>query len=121
MIAPQNLSMYSPGLRVMSFEEIDIPKPVEFPVIAGVVPVDLLAIIRLLSRSGHFSISQYNEVLKRLEFASFESSDKPCPVPLSQSKKFTKLKGKAISHWVHVRNFPLIIRGLVKHGDDPLS
>ena len=63
---------------------------------AGVVPIDLLAIIRILVRNGHFSIVQYNEALRRLDFTSYEKDDKPCPVPVSFSKKIFKLKGKAI-------------------------
>ena len=90
------------------------------PFISGVVPLDLLAIIRILAKNGQFSIFQYNEALKRLGFRSYESSDKPCPVPVTYSKKVTKLKGKAISHWVHVRNWPLIIRNIVKDQDDPV-
>ena len=41
-------------------------------------------------------------------------------MPVSLSKKVTKLKGKAISHWVHMRNWPLIIRNIVKDQDDPV-
>jgi hypothetical protein len=82
--------------------------------------LDLLAIIRILAKNGQFSVLQYNEALKKLEFRSHESSDKPCPVPVSLSKKVTKLKGKAISHWVHMRNWPLIIRNIVKDQDDPV-
>ena len=101
----------------MGFDTIEIN--LVFPIL-GVVPVDLLAIIRLLAKNGQFSLTQYNEALNKLKFSSSESSDKPCPVPLSLSKKFTKLRGKAISNWVHVRNFPLIVRGFVKNKNDPV-
>ena len=84
------------------------------------VPLDLLAIVRILVAKGHFTIIEYNDALKKLGYFSYESSDKPCPVPQSKSKKIYKLSGKAISHWVHIRKWPLIIRRLVKDLDDPV-
>ena len=57
----------------------------------GVIAEDLLAIIRILSENGWFTITQYNITLERLDFLSYESGDKPYPVPIS--KKVKKLKG----------------------------
>ena len=36
------------------------------------------------------------------------------------SKKVSKLRGKAVSQWVHIRNFPLIVRTLMKDLEDPV-
>ena len=80
--------------------------------------MDLLAIIRILVSKKHFTMEEYNDALKKNGFFSYESSDKPCPVPQSKSKKISKLSGKAISHWVHIRNWPLIIRRLVTDPSD---
>ena len=35
------------------------------------------------------------------------------------SSKVKKLKGKAVSNWVHLRNWPLIIRKLITDYEDP--
>ena len=58
--------------------------------------------------------------MNQLGWSAYESGDKPCPVPTSMSKKVSKLRGKAVSHWVHLRNFPLILRTLVKDSEDPV-
>ena len=77
----------------------------------GTASQDLLGIIRILSRKGWFSIEEYNTSLKGLKYKSYESSDRPQLVPIN--KKTKKLNGKAVSIWVHVRNFPLVIRKFV--------
>ena len=68
----------------------------------------LLAIIRVLVHNGHFTVAEYNASLDNLEFRSYAMGDKPCTLPVSRSAKVTKLGGKAVTHWVHIRNFPLI-------------
>ena len=84
----------------------------------GVIPLDLLAIIRILSRQGWFTIVQYNAALANLGYPAYEGGDKPCPVPDKSNVK--KLKGKAVSNWVHLRNWPLIVKHFVKDYDDPV-
>ena len=81
--------------------------------------MDLLAIIRILVKNGQFSFDEYNEALARLEFSSYEKNDKPCQVPNTASLKVIKLKGKAIINWVHLRNWPLVVRMLIRNLDDP--
>ena len=54
----------------------------------------------------------------QLKFPSHESGDKPYPVEIGSKVK--KLKGKAVSNWVHIRNWPLIIKNLVSNFDDPV-
>ena len=87
---------------------------------SGVIPTDLLSIIRALVYDGHFSFIDYNNALERFNFFSYEGENKPCPVPSSLSKKVTKLSGKAMSHWTHIRNFPLIVKNWMKDVDDPI-
>ena len=84
----------------------------------GVVPEDLLGIIRLLSLKDWFTIEEYNRCLRRMGWTSYETTDKPLDVPINM--KATKLKGKAVSHWVHIRNFPLIIDSFVTDKSDPV-
>ena len=89
-------------------------------IISGVVPADLLSIIRGMVKNGQFTVDSYNDALERLQFYSYESESKPCPVPISFSKKISKLSGKAISNWVHIRNFPLVVKDLIQDGEDPV-
>ena len=89
-----------------------------FDLVLGVIPGDLLAIIRILSRQGSFTIVQYNEALINLGYPAYESSDKPCPVP--EKSNIRKLKGKAVSNWVHLRNWPFIVRHFVTDYEDPV-
>ena len=67
-----------------------------------------MGIIRILSVKGWFTLDQYNKALQTLVYLSYERVDKPCPLPTSSKVK--KLKGKALSNWVHLRNWPLVIR-----------
>lgn len=60
----------------------------------GVVPMDLLAWIRLMVLGGCFSIDSYNEALLNIGYLSYERGDVPCPVPTTG--KVQKLRGKAI-------------------------
>ena len=74
-----------------------------------VVAQDLFGFIKILTKNGTFTLDEYNAKLKSLELQSHEASDKPQVVP----EKGKKLPGKALSLFVHIRNFPLIIRTLV--------
>ena len=82
----------------------------------GVVPEDLLSIIRILSSKGWFSIDAYNIALRDFGWPSYETGDKPQSVPIST--KSVKLKGKAVSHWVHVRNWPLVLKAFIVDKND---
>ena len=90
------------------------PLDIMHDIFEGVVPQDILGILRILSSQHFFTIEQYNQSLKSLGYSSYESGDKPMPLPLD--KKVKKLKGKALSICVHLRNFPLVIRSF---GVDP--
>ena len=81
----------------------------------GVICQDLLAINRVLISQHWFTVEEYNESLKTLGYYSYENSDKP--MPLAQGPKVQKLKGKAVSLWVHMRNWPFIIRSMVNNAD----
>ena len=84
----------------------------------GVIPEDLLSIIRTLSSKGWLSVESYNLALKNLKWSSYESGDKPQSVP--QVNKVKKLKGKAVSNWVHMRNWPLIMEKFIVDMTDPI-
>ena len=73
----------------------------------GVIPQDLLGIIRILIEKSWFTLEQYNLALKNLKYSAQESSNKPQEVP--SNSKVKKLPGKATSNWVHMRNFLVIL------------
>ena len=75
---------------------------------------DLNSGIKISVLKGWFSLEEYNRKLSELGYPSYESSDRPQEV----RKKTKKLSGKACSLWVHIRNFPLIIKSLVMDEDD---
>ena len=77
----------------------------------GVIAEDLLSIIRTLASSNWFTIEEYNNELSKFGWYSYEANDKPCSVPIS--RKVSKLRGNAISHWLHVRYFPMIIKKFI--------
>ena len=80
-----------------SFHSVtSFPPDILHDVMEGVIPEDLLGIIRILSRKGWFTIASYNDALERMDFTSYERGDKPYPIPTSNSVK--KLKGKAVSN-----------------------
>ena len=82
----------------------------------GVIPEDLLAIIRNLSSKRWFTLEAYNRKLTKFGWYSHEAGDKPQSVPLY--RKAVKLKGKAISQWVHCRNFLMIIKEFIADNHD---
>ena len=84
----------------------------------GVMSQDLLGIIRILSLKKWFSIEEYNKDMQSIKYKGHEASDRPQNVPIKKTNK--KLIGKACSIWVHMRNFPLIIRKFVKNEEDPV-
>ena len=84
----------------------------------GVISQDLLGVIRILSKKKWFTIEDYNNMLQSLNYRGSEASDRPQSVPLKNTTK--KLIGKACSVWVHMRNFPFIIRKFVKNEEDPV-
>ena len=60
-------------------------------------------------------MDQYNQRLRMFSFHSYEAADKPQAIPHGKGKK---LPGKAISLWIHCRNFPLLVKSFVKDTDD---
>ena len=86
----------------------------------GVLPQDLLGIIRILINKGWFSLDDYNKALRNIKYSRQESSNKPQQVP--SSPRIKKLTGKAVSNWVHIRIFSLILhmKGWVVDSQDPV-
>ena len=82
----------------------------------GVLSQDLLGIIRILILKKWFSLEDYNKKLMSLKLKSYEANNKPQCLPTN--KKTKKLIGKACSIWVHIRNFPFVIRDFVRDLDD---
>ena len=95
---------------------VGFPPDCMHDLLEGVVAQDLLGGIRILIRKGWFNLESYNLSMKNLQYLSYEASDKPQDVP----KKGRKLSGKACSLWVHIRNFPLIIKNLVEDEEDEI-
>ena len=92
---------------------LSLPPDSMHDALEGVAAQDLCAGIKILSLKGWFSIEEYNRKLKGLGYSSYESSD----VPEAVAKKARKLSGKACSIWVHVRNFPLVVKGFLYDND----
>ena len=86
----------------------------------GVLPQDLLGIVRILVNKGWFSLAEFNKALKSIKYSRQESSNKPQEV--TSSNKVKKLAGKATSNWVHCRLFSyiLMINGWVLDKEDPV-
>ena len=101
--------------QLQSFHAVlGFPPDCMHDLLEGVVAQDLNAGIKILIKKGWFSLEEYNLKLKGLGYPSYESSDRPQEVP----KKARKLSGKACSLWVHIRNFPLIVKNLVQDQND---
>ncbi len=68
----------------------------------GVVAYDLLGALKILRHEGWFSCSEYNAKLKNYKLFAYEKKDKPSP--LKEEMRQERLKGKAMSLMVHLRN-----------------
>ena len=75
---------------------------------------DLFGVIKIFVEKRWFTMEEYNTRLRQFKFSSYESADRPQDVPA----KGKKMPGKAISQWVHARNFPLIMKPFVQNNDD---
>ena len=106
--------MYFQSTSVISCRR-SFPPDFLHDVLEGVVPQDLFGIIKILVKKVWFTIQEYNQSLNKYRSGS---NDKPQEVP----KKTTKMKlvGKAVSHWVHIGYFGLIISGFVQDSSDPV-
>ena len=93
---------------------ISFPVDLMHDLFEGCVAQDLLGGIRILISKEWFTLEDYNKKLNSFKFISYESSDKPQELP----KKGGKLSGKACSIWVHIRNFPVIIKDFAVDKDD---
>ena len=85
-------------IKVKSFTNINFN-------FTGVIPLDLLACLKILIKLRYFTQTQYNEAMKQV---NYKGHDKPEPL----DTKLTKMKGKALSHFSHIRNTGLIMKHL---------
>ena len=95
-----------------------LPPDLLHDLMEGVIPQDLLGCIRILVQKGWFALDNYNQAITNFKFSRNESLSKPQLVPTNPKVK--KLKGKAISHWVHIRNFFVILslNGWIEDAED---
>ena len=93
-----------------------LPPDLMHDLFEGVVAEDLYSVIKTLSVMGWFQLEQYNSKLCNFGWISYEERDKPEKLPTASKSK--KLKGKAISLWTHLRNFPLIIESFITDRED---
>jgi len=70
-----------------------------------VAPVDCQSILMAFTKSGKFTLQEYNQALKNIKLESYEVGDRPFPVKDGDKK----LAGKALSVALHVRLMPLVI------------
>ena len=80
------------------------PPDILHDVAEGVIAEDLLGVLKILTKKW-FSEEEYNAALRKHEYKSHESSDRP---ELINTKK-SKLKGKAMSIICHLRNIGFIL------------
>ena len=93
---PKGIKSECPLNLLKSFHSTQsFPPDVLHDVFEGVIPEDLLGIVRILVSKRWFTLEQYNDALIRHGYSSHESGDKPCPVPLKS--KIKKLKGSVVS------------------------
>ena len=119
VVSARGLKTDCPFNVLSSFHCVNgFPPDILHDIMEGVIPEDLLGILRILSLKEWFTITQYNDTLERLDFLSYERGNKPYPIPTSRTVK--KLKGKAVSNLVHLRNWPLLIKNLVVNKDEPV-
>ena len=102
------LRMRCPFNELQTFHSVTSFVPdVMHDLMEGVIPQDLLGVIRILSLKGWFNIEDYNMMLGKI---CSDSRDSPHDIPGKSAKK---LVGKAVSHWVHIRSFGMIIKDFV--------
>lgn len=107
-----------PFNSLKSFHAIySFPPDLMHDLFEGVISQDLCGIIKILSSNGWFSIKEYNQALQNHQFKSYEMNDRPQPIV---SPKAKKLRGKAISLWLQMRCFGMIIQPFVKDIEDPV-
>ena len=107
----------SPLNQLKSFHAVwGFPPDCMHDLLEGVVAQDLFGVVKILAEEGWFKIEEYNLRLRRIGFTSYDAGDKPQEIPLNLKK--LKLPGKAMSLWVHIRNFPFIIKPFLKDIED---
>lgn len=117
----QNMNINCHGLRhrcpfntLESFHAvINFPPDFLHDVLEGVVAQDLCGIIKIFISEGLFSLDKYNKVLQNHRYKSYEMNDRPQLI--SSNKKVNKLPGKAVSIWVHMRSFGMLIKEVVSN------
>ena len=82
----------------------------------GVIAQDMYGIIKIMILKGWFTVEQYNRKLINLGYQNHDAANKPQIVPVNL--KGLKMPGKAVSQWVHIRNFPVIMRSFTKDPED---
>ena len=88
-------------------------------ILDATLTLDLCGIIKILSSMGWFTIEEYNEALQKQRFKSYEMNDRPQQIV---NTKAVKLSGKAVSIWLHMRCFGMVIHNFaIDYDDDVLS
>ena len=88
---------------------ISFPPDLLHDLLEGVVAQDLCGFIKIMTLKGLFTLEQYNETLKEHHFRSYEINDKPQPIV---NNKAQKLPGKAVSIWLNMRSFGMIVNSM---------
>ena len=101
---------------LQSFHAVSgLPPDIMHDLYEGVIAQDLWGVIKILSSKEWFTLADYNQALMRHKFKSYEAHEKPQPLPNSKALKLT---GKAVSVWLHLRCFGMILQPFVKDIDD---
>ena len=105
-----------PFNELQSFHAVyGFPPDLLHDVFEGVISQDLCGIIKILAHKSWFTIKEYNQALQNHRFQSYEMNDRPQQIA---NPKAMKLPGKAVSIWLHMRSFGMIIENFVIDYDD---
>ena len=101
---------------LQSFHAVySFPPDLLHDLLEGVIAQDLCGVIKILSKKGWFTIQEYNDALQSHPLKSYEVSDRPQTI---NNRKALKLPGKAVSIWLHMRCFGMILQPFVEDYDD---
>ena len=85
----------------------------------GACSQDLYGSLKIwIKKKSLFDVETYNKRLRNFLYSPEDGADKPQELP--KNLKGIKLPGKAVSIWVHIRIFPLLIEEFIQDNEDEI-
>ena len=94
----------------------ELPPCLGHDLFEGIVALDIWLCLDYFVKTGWFTESEFNKILKEFKFKNHDSTDKPCSLNLNKSR----LSGTAVQNWNLLRLLPLIILGNIPNTSDPV-